>query len=118
MTRNPLTYGASSEQWLKSNLACMGSYQLKTTFFSDLSIAECFGKKSVQDTYNRVMKEWKNNIEYMTEFVLCLNHKIWQLYKLDAEMAKLYDSLWRNASEFVVTHFKGDDLSYYYNVID
>lgn len=118
MRRNPLKYGASSEQWWRNVLADMSGYEPKTTFFSDLSIAECFGHKAIQETYDRVLKEYKTDIVYITEFVMCLNHKIWQLHKLDEPTAKLYDNLWRNSVDFVYKNFKGEDLTYYFSITD
>ena len=118
MVRNPLTYPVSAEQWWRNNLEQMSGYEPKTTFFADLSIAECFGIKAIKDTYNQVIEEWGKNIVYMTEFTMCLNHKIWQLYKIDEVCARVYDELWRKACKYVETHFKGEDLSYYYEVTD
>ena len=118
MRRNPFTYPLSAEMWWKNMLSEMSGYQPMTTFFADLSIAECFGESAIRETYDRVVKEWGDNIEYMTEFVLCLNHKIWQLYEVDESTARVFDELWRMGAEFVVTHFEGEDLSYYYRVTD
>ena len=118
MRRNPLAYGASSEQWWKDSILSMSGYEPKTTFFGDLSIAECFGHKAIQETYDRVLKEYKNNIIYITEFVMCLNHKIWQLYQLDEPTAKVYDRLWKSSVEFVYDNFKGEDLTYYFEITD
>lgn len=118
MTRNPFTYPASAEMWWRNNMLVMTDYTPKTTFFNDLSVAECFGVKAIKDTYKRVVKEWGKNIVYMTEFTMCLNHKIWQLNEVDKPTAIVYDELWRKACEYVTTHFKGEDLSYYYRVTD
>ena len=118
MKRNPLNYGASSEQWWRNLLSSTNGYEPKTTFFSDLSIAECFGHKAIQDTYCRVLKEYKSNIIYITEFVMCLNHKIWQLHKLDEPTARVYDELWRKSVDFVYDNFKGEDLRYYFEITD
>ena len=118
MNRHPLIYPASAEQWCRNMLASITDYKPKTTFFSDLSIAECFGVNAVKDTYKQVIKSWGKNIIYMTEFTMCLNHKIWQLNKIDRPMAEVYDELWRKACDYVTSHFKGEDLSYYYRVTD
>ena len=118
MRRNPLIYPASAEQWWRNMLASMTDYEPKTTFFSDLSIAECFGANGVKQTYNKVIRDWGDNIVYITEFTMCLNHKIWQLKEADVAMAILYDELWRKACDYVTSHFKGEDLSYYYRVTD
>ena len=114
------TYVAKSETWWRALLNTASGYEPKTTFFADLSIADCFGENGVRDTYNRVIQEWGNNIEYMTEFVLCLNHKIWQLYEVNEPLARIYDELWRKASRFVEENknFSKEDLSYYFQVID
>ena len=93
-------------------------YTPMTTFFNDLSVAECFGKKGINDTYKNVIKSWGSDIKYMTEFVLCLNHKIWQLNETNEPIARLYDKLWREASQYVEDNFTGEDLAYYYEVID
>lgn len=118
MRSNPSKYSASSEKWWKDNIEAMTSYKPFTTFYSDLSIAECYGHKAIKDTYNKVLKEWGKDIKYMTEFVMSLNYKIWQLYKIDYITAKLYNDLWYESKEFIYKHFKGDDLDYYYNVVD
>lgn len=118
MNRNPFTYPASAEHWWRNMLSSMTDYEPKTTFFNDLSIAECFGVNAIRQTYNKVIRDWGNDIIYMTEFTMCLNHKIWQLYEVDEPTAQVYDELWRKACEFVTSHFKGEDLSYYYRVTD
>ncbi|ENI9073036.1 hypothetical protein ABZ143_002832 [Listeria monocytogenes] len=56
----------------------MNGYEPKTTFWTDFSIADMFGFEGVKDTYNRAKESWQDNIEYMTEFAMVLNHKSWQ----------------------------------------
>ena len=118
MKKNVMTYPKQSEMWWKNQLKDMCEYEPKTTFFSDLSIAECYGNKAIKDTYKKVIKEWGENIVYMTEFVLCLNHKIWQLFNIDRPTAELYNDLWHNACIYVEKNFKGKDLNYYYRIVD
>lgn len=90
----------------------------KTTFFSDLSIAECYGARAIADTYRRVMRSWGKDLEYMCEWVICLNQKIWQHYNSNQRLAKVYDELWRKADEHCRKTFKGKDLTEYLNYID
>lgn len=119
MRKNVMIYPKQSELWWRDYLKVLNNYEPKTTFFSDLSIAECCGSnKSIIDTYNKIIREWGNNIEYMTEFVLCLNHKIWQLFEIDLPTAKIYNELWHNACIYVEEKFKGKDLDYYYRITD
>lgn len=47
-----------------------------------------------------------------------LNHKIWQHYESNHELAALYDRLWREADEYAMNNFKGEELDYYYRVTD
>ena len=118
MRSNPFRYSASSEKWWRDNIKALTSYKPITTFYNDLSIAECYGHKAIKDTYKRVLKEWGGNIKYMTEFVMCLNYKIWQLNDIDRNTAMLFDELWKQAGNYVEKHFKGNDLTYYYDTID
>ena len=53
-----------------------------TTFWQDFSIADAYGLKAIQDTYNRAFAEWRTNAVYIAEFVVTLNHKIWYHYEL------------------------------------
>lgn len=100
------------------NIQEMTGYEPKTTFWMDFSIADQFGLEAVQDTFNRAFKGWKNNYVYLTEFVLVLNHKIWQHYETNEPLARLYDKLWRKADEWACKHLKGEEAEYYYRVLD
>ena len=100
------------------NITELNGYEPQTTFWEDFSIADRFGKDAVQDTYNRAFADWKSNVVYLTEMVLVLNHKIWQHYTHNDELAALYDKLWREADEYAAMNLKGDDLTYYYQTTD
>ena len=55
-------------------------YEFKTTFWSDFSIADRFGKEAVQDTFDRAFKEWRSDVEYVTELAIVTNWKCWEHY--------------------------------------
>lgn len=121
MKQNVFQYAATCEANFDANLEVVSDYRRKTTFFSDLSIAEFYGTKEVIDTYRRVMKEWLKNIEYITEFVICLNYKSWEWhYKKRKDMMEFYASLYEKAANAVVEHYKNDKkaLEYYYRTTD
>lgn len=80
----------------------------------DFSIADAFGCGAVQDTFDRAFAEWKTNYEYLTELVIVLNHKIWQWYEKNEEIARLYDKLWRLAENYAYENLKGKEMDYYY----
>lgn len=95
------------------------SYQPKTTFWQDFSIADVFGPNAIKDTYNRAKEEWATNTEYITELVIVLNHKIWQHYhNHNQTLATLYDSLWRELHDWCLNNLKGEDLRYYIQTTD
>lgn len=97
----------------------MCGYDLISTLWDDLSVADRFGKAAIKDTYNRIKKGWKHHYKMMTEFVLILNHKIWQHYnKGNQEYAELYNGLWQDADNYCRTNFKGEKLKYFYRVTD
>ena len=93
-------------------------YKPNTTFWQDFSIAEWYGEKAIRDTYKRAFKEWKSNVVYLTELVLILNWKIWQLHDVNEPIARVYDELWREADEWCCKNLKGDEAKYYYTTTD
>lgn len=116
--KNALVYGACEERVFERMVSECG-YTRKTTFFSDLSIAEWCGAASVRDTYNNVVKSWFNDKVYFTEFVMSLNWKIWeQNARGNEELARVYDELWKKADTLVMEKWTGDDLSYYLQTTD
>lgn len=94
------------------------NYELKTTFYSDFSIADHFGARAVKDTYKRAFNEWKHDYVYLTELVMILNWKIWEHYEKNTELARLYNNLWQEADEYACNNLKGDELSYFYRTTD
>ena len=101
-----------------SEIMAENGYTCKTTFWTDFSIANKFGVDAIRDTYNRAFDGWKTDVEYMSELVLVLNHKIWQWYEKDDEFAAVYDELWRTADQYCLDYFKDDDAQYYFDVTD
>lgn len=97
----------------------MFDYEMKTTFWSDFNIADCFGESAVRDTFNRAFQEWKSNYVYLTELVMVLNWKLWEHHEHgDRKMAELYDELWGMADAYAVENLKGDELMYFYRTTD
>lgn len=96
----------------------MSGYETITTFFMDFSIADVFGEEGIRDTYNRSIKHWKHDYKFITELYLVLNHKIWQWYKKNNDLAKLYDELWRDCGSYCDDNFSKDELEYFYKITD
>lgn len=118
---NVFQYANLCERMFEENLGSLTGYERKTTFYADLSIAEWFGIDSVRETYDRVMKDWIEDVEYITEFVLCLNWKCWEhYYNGNEKLSVLYNDLYRKADEYFLEHYKNDRkaIDYYYEVTD
>lgn len=93
-------------------------YIMTTTFPMDFSIADRFGPAAIEDTFNRSFESYKNNAVYLAELVLTLNMKIWQHYKDNEYIERVYDHLWRKAEQYAYENFTGDDLTTYFNITD
>jgi len=100
------------------NIEAITGYKPITTFYEDFSIADKFGVSAIKDTFKRAFKGWKNNYEYLTEFVMALNWKIWEHNEHNDEYAELYNSLWEQARDYAEENLKGDELNYYYRITD
>ena len=101
------------------NIYDLTGYEPKTTFYTDLSIADHFGTDAIKDTFNNVMKYWSEDVVYITEFCLALNWKIWEHYDAgNTAYAELYDGLWRKCDDWCISHLHGDDLRYFIRTVD
>ena len=114
-----LQYAAKKQALFTAGIEAMNGYKTITTFYSDLTIADLYGPEAVKDTYKRVNNKWRSNYEYYTEFVLCLNHKIWEHYEAgNEELARVYNDLWIEADDWVKDNYKGEAYQHYFNVTD
>lgn len=97
----------------------INGYETMTTFWNDFTIADAFGANAIKDTFNRAFEEWKSNYKYLTELVMMLNWKLWQHYEQgDTALAELYNDLWQQADTYAYENLKGEELKYFYKVVD
>lgn len=119
---NIFEYAARCEAAFENYLLNASGYKRKTTFYSDLSIAEvCGGEKAIRDTYRRVMKHWIDDIEYITEFVMAINIKSWEHYERgNTELSQLYSNLYHESYEKVAGHYENNEkaISYFWSTLD
>jgi hypothetical protein len=118
--KNVFIYGAINEKHFEAIAANVGKKR-ETTFFSDLSIAEWYGQKSVKDTYNNVMKSWIGDVKYIAEFCLCLAWKSYQHNEAgNDEMCKLYWGLFTKCQDAIYKHYEGNSeaTSYIFHTLD
>lgn len=117
--RNPFIYGAWCEMNMEQNLR--EDYKRKTTFTSDLSLAEMFGIKSVCDTIKNVLKSWTSNVEYIMEFIICLNLKSWEMHaRKKPTWSRFYADAYYAVKDYVLTYYEGDEnaIKYYMDYVD
>jgi len=102
------------------NIAEKTGYDPKTTVYMDFSLAEPFGIAAVKDTYKRLFNEWKDNIIYLTELSMALNWKIWEHYRTNEDLSRVYDELWKKCCTFITEEagFSDEDIGYYYRTTD
>lgn len=114
-------YAAICEGLMERQLNYNG-HERKTTFMSDLSIGEwCEGMLGVLDTWKRVMMYWKDDVVYMSEFVLCVNWKAWEHHgRSNNEWARFYSFLYEYTRDIMYDYYEGDEekTSYMYNYLD
>lgn len=102
-------------------------YEPKTTFWQDFSIADLCGPRSITDTFKRAFNEWREDVEYIAELALVLNHKGCFYYVaaeqhdrdkyLDA-LAQTYFAMYHAVNDYAREYFTGDDAEYYFKVTD
>lgn len=91
-----------------------------TTFYTDFTIADGFWAKAIEETYDTSFDSFKNDIKYMTELCIVLNHKLRDWYHKDPEwdIVRMYNDLFHKCEDYIYTHFKWDDLTYFYHATD
>lgn len=91
-----------------------------TTFWMDFSIAEVDGEVGVRETFKRAFEEWKDDVRYLADLVITLNHKIHWHWEKDPEspLIEVYEDLWEKSDLWALENLSEKDLSYYLEVTD
>lgn len=101
-------------------------YEPKTTFWEDFSIADLYGISAIKDTFKRAFSDWQDDVEYIAEMALVLNHKGHFYYYTSQNdnnehlraLSTLYYELYEAIDDYANKHFTGDDATYYFRVTD
>lgn len=93
-------------------------YTPNTTFWDDFSIADIFGIEAIIDTFERAFSEWKEDVRYISELSLVLNHK--GIYYSDSRpmLSNAYLTLWERLHRWAQNYYTGEDAEYYFSVTD
>ena len=115
-------YAAISEKCMERQLEELTGRKRKTTFMSDLSVGEwCESWRGVFDTTRRAMIEWRDNVEYMAEFVLCVNWKSLEHHANEhPNWSKFYALLFEGVRDLMYEYYEGDEekTSYFWEYLD
>lgn len=93
-------------------------YEIKTTFWQDFTIADAFGTAAIQDTFNQSFRDWKNNLEYITELAMVMSWKSCDWYGKNEQYVILYSELYHKVDCWCCNNLKGSDLEYYLKTTD
>ena len=91
------------------------------TFFTDFDIAANYGEAAVKDTYERVIAEWGDNYEAMTEVSICLNLLCWDYYENGLnELSRLFSDYYYKSKDFFYDTFEDNEkaCTYYFEMTD
>ena len=87
-------------------------------FMGVFKLADRKSITAIADTYSEESERCGEDVEYFTSLTVALNHQLWNQYnKGDEYMAKVYNDLLELAKEYGYSHFKGDELIYFRNVM-
>lgn len=116
--KNALHYSAEEERIIERVFEEQG-YEKRTTFFGDLSIAEWYGMKNVEETVDRIRNEWFNNVEYFTEFIMCVNYKAWEHHSRgNNDLSMYYSELYHELVDNIYNSWDRGVLDYFYKLTD
>lgn len=95
-------------------------YKPVTTFWDDFSIAEHFGEDAVILSFYDTFNLYRDNVIYITELSMVLNHKGWHYYvgEKNKTLSDIYFKLWEKVDQYCVENLKGEDSEYYFRVTD
>lgn len=124
--KNVFNYAAWCERNFERNLR--EDYKRKTTFTSDLSIAEwreSMESGAVLDTLHRCLKEWHDNIEFFAELIIAVNMKTREHHaRKNSEWSAFYADLYYIVKDLYFEWFdesnpKSEDaVNYYLDYVD
>lgn len=112
-------YGTTDKEKFQCSYPEYETQRPDSTFYADFSVADFYGEKAIQETFNRAFNGWKSNYKMFTELVAVMNHKLWFWYECGiTEYSKLYDKLYKKADVYGCNAFKGEEAKYFFSVLD
>lgn len=90
------------------------NYELKTTYLEDFNKADKLGVQAVQDLFDKVFDDSKNNCECITELAMIVNEKT-EFYcdEETLDLCGLYGRLSTKINDWCMNNLQDEDLVYY-----
>lgn len=112
-------YGATDKERFDCSYPEAQERRPDSTFYADFSVADVYGTDAIKETYERASREWQKDARMFTELVGALNHKIWFWFEQGVEeYSNLYNELWEKADAWGCEHYRGEDATHFYQVLD
>ena len=113
--RSIFTYAAGMNDWVHKAYAEVSGHEMQYIFAQDFAIADWYDEKSVKETYNRAVNEWKDNYKAMTEMAVQLSYMSYAHSQLKEQgiagrdpFIALYSSLFEKVTDFFYKHFENN----------
>lgn len=95
-------------------IVSMRGYKPKTTLWDDFTSAEEGGTDAILNMYSNALLDNSSDIVALTELCMVLDWKHWEHYDSNRDIKRVYYFLWLKSREYIETHFKGEELMYYF----
>lgn len=99
------------------NIEKLTGYKPISNIYERFSLAEGFGNKTVKETYKAEFERCKADYKLLTEFVMCLNWKVFE-HEKNEELAELYAGFWEKADSYACDHLQGEARKYFFETVD
>jgi len=98
-------------------------YELATTYWGDYRVAiELGGEQGVKETFENSMELAKHDKIYGTELSMVLNWLMFYYHDLggkeNIKKSLVFEKYWIKWHNWVIHHWKGEDLTYYLRTVD
>lgn len=110
---NNLELAARMQEMWENAMAEHG-YEVKTTSYAELTIAETYGADAVEELVNETIDDWGNEIGVYTDLVLALQCKVIEHTDRNETWAELYKRLLEIADRHARRTFAEDDVQYHF----
>ena len=97
-------------------------YEYQTTFMYDFAAVDGEGEIAIKDLAEKLFQQYKDNIVYLTELIMVINHRSWQWFQVDDELCDIYTELYYEYDEKAINYLekKGnqEELTYFFRTLD